>query len=91
MFMQYRGGGIGHKITCEWDEFLQSDGAWVVKEDGEEEGDGDDVEDRDEEEEEEEGGMGMRERKEMVPDRIETDEGEELDDIFMAEEGYSAL
>ena len=26
MFMRFRGGGIGHKVTREWDEFLQREG-----------------------------------------------------------------
>lgn len=26
MFMRFRGGGIGHKITRDWDEFLQQEG-----------------------------------------------------------------
>ena len=27
MFMRFRGGGIGHTVTREWDEFLRNDGA----------------------------------------------------------------
>ncbi|KAG2154064.1 hypothetical protein DEU56DRAFT_952119 [Suillus clintonianus] len=29
MFMRFRGGGVGHKVTREWDEFLRNDGAAV--------------------------------------------------------------
>lgn len=90
MFMRYRGGGIGHKISREWDQFLQADGAEVSvvaeEEDGvteleDEEADTDEEEDTDEEDDEDED----------EEDRIELDEGEELDDDILAEEGYGAL
>ncbi|KAG2029778.1 hypothetical protein BDR03DRAFT_1017973 [Suillus americanus] len=105
MFMHYQGGGIGHAITCKWDEFLQSDGVQVMNEQaeeleneaGEEDRDEDKDEDEGEGEEEEEEDQGeIREDKddkeEEDPDRIEVDEGEsELDDDFLIVEGYSTL
>lgn len=79
--MQYRGGGIGHKISRRWDEFLQSDGPSMDH--VEEEGDRDENEEEEDEEEDE--------NEEEEEDRIEADEGEELDDDFLAAEGYGAL
>ncbi|KAG2129235.1 uncharacterized protein EDB93DRAFT_1256297 [Suillus bovinus] len=79
MFMQYRGGGIGHKISRRWDEFLQSDGPSMDH--VEEEGDRDENEEEEDEEEDE--------NEEEEEDRIEADEGEELDDDFLAAEGHS--
>src|SRR6267154_3146610 len=35
MFMRFRGGGVSHQVTREWDEFLQNDGAVVSIDDGE--------------------------------------------------------
>jgi hypothetical protein len=29
MFMRFRGGGVGHQITRDWDEFLRNDGTVV--------------------------------------------------------------
>ncbi|KAG2078852.1 hypothetical protein BDR04DRAFT_1165576, partial [Suillus decipiens] len=97
IFMRYRGGGVGHKISREWDKFLQSDGAQVMDEEDEEqeeedgeEGEGesegeDEIEDEDDEGQDEDEDEG-----EEDPDRIEADEGEELDDEFLAAEGYGA-
>lgn len=35
MFMRFRGGGVGHKVTREWDDFLQNDGAPNISDDDE--------------------------------------------------------
>jgi hypothetical protein len=69
MYMRYRGGGVGHKISRTWDDFLQSDGAQMTN----------DSEDKD------------KDKDKDDPDRVEADEGEELDDDILAAEGYGAL
>jgi hypothetical protein len=95
MFMRYRGGGVGHKVTRTWDEFLQSDGARIAEEEEdlvvEEQEDEENMEveehevDEDEEEESEESDG------EEDLDKVEADEGEELDEDILAQEGYDAL
>lgn len=81
--MRFRGGGIGHTVTREWDEFLRNDGATPSNyEDMEVEEsqklDGDDNEDEDASEESL--SMGSDDGEELVDD----------DDVF-ANEGYSTL
>jgi hypothetical protein len=99
MFMRFRGGGIGHKATRNWDDILQHEEHGAEEE---EEGDlleeiADGVLDADTEEEEWEGiedDNGDSESDEEEgdnEDRIIADEGEELDDDVLAEEGYGAL
>jgi hypothetical protein len=87
MFMRFRGGGVGHKVTREWDDFLQSDGAATKVEDSDDEEDpdvdmdasenADENEDEDDEEED--------------PDKVMANSDEELDDDVLAREGYGAL
>jgi hypothetical protein len=87
MFMRFRGGGVSHKVTREWDDFLQSDGAATKVEDSDDEEDpdvdmdasenADENEDEDDEEED--------------PDKVMADSDEELDDDVLAREGYGAL
>ncbi|KAG1888127.1 hypothetical protein F4604DRAFT_1916045 [Suillus subluteus] len=97
MFMHYRGGGVGYKISRGWDEFLQSDGAHVehVEEEGDRDADIEDEEDEDEEADDEEDDDGEDDDgdddEDEDEDRIEADKGEELDDDFLAAEGYGAL
>jgi hypothetical protein len=101
MFMRFCGGGVGHKVMQEWDQFLQSDGApanvpkdkenWddvdMDAEDGEE-----DREEDDDEEGEEDGQEDREEDEEEDPDdKVEADSDEELDDDVLAREGYGAL
>ncbi|KAG1772889.1 hypothetical protein EV702DRAFT_1201363 [Suillus placidus] len=61
---------------------LKSDGVRMMNEEEEEDDDGDDDDDEEEEEED---------KDKDDPDRVEADEGEELDDDFLAVEGYGAL
>jgi hypothetical protein len=98
MFMRFRGGGIGHKMTRDWDEFLQRDGVpskedVVANEDIEdvevEGGEGDHdmgFEDSDGESDEQE-----REDSDDDTDKVVADSDEELDDDILAQEGYGAL
>ncbi|KAG2068095.1 hypothetical protein BDR04DRAFT_1129368 [Suillus decipiens] len=73
MFMRFRSGGVGHKVTREWDNFLQSDGApanapaddeeWDdvdmdARENGKEDGEEDGEEDEEDGKEGEEGEEG---------------------------------
>jgi len=111
MFMRYRGGGIGHKATQEWNDILQHEGhgaeevveadegdldidvgenhleeedvgnLWDDKGDGNDEGDGDDKDGNDQDDRD----------NEDNEDCVLADEGEELDDNILAEEGYGAL
>jgi len=100
MFMRFRGGGIGHKITREWDAFLQSDGA-PSQEDPEANEDAQDVlvgdidlkedvetEDLDSNEGEND---EQEEPEDEDPDKVVADSDEELDDDILAQEGYGAL
>ncbi|KAG2033983.1 hypothetical protein BDR03DRAFT_935455 [Suillus americanus] len=97
MFMHFRGGGVGHKVTREWDNFLQSDRAPANTPDNNEEWDDVDMdtrEDGEEDGEEEEGELdeGEDEEDEEDPDnRVEADSDEGLDDDVLAREGYGAL
>ncbi|KAG1856388.1 hypothetical protein DFJ58DRAFT_840899 [Suillus subalutaceus] len=98
MFMRFRGGGIGHKATRDWDDILQHEGHGAEEE---EEGDpleeiADGVSDADAEEEQEDieddnGDSESDEEEGDDEDRVIADEGEELDDDVLAEEGYGAL
>jgi hypothetical protein len=107
IFMRFRGGGVGHQVTREWDEFLRHDGAVVSVDDDEdlefEVGDDDDDDDEhgeddadDDEDDEDDGdndndGEDGREEGIDDEDQIRADEGEELDDDILAQEGYGAL
>lgn len=99
--MRFRGGGIGHKITREWDEFLQRDGAPDQQdtaasddEDLDIEGAEGDLEeelvefDKDEDDRETD---DEEEDDEEDPDRVIPDSDEELDDDVLAQAGYGAL
>ena len=100
MFMRFRGGGIGHKATRDWDEFLQREGR--VAQDpvnpacrGEPADATQQVDDEDDEEmasevEEDEEGIEMDEIEHEL-DRVVADDGEVLDDDILAREGYGAL
>jgi hypothetical protein len=105
IFMCFHGGGVGHQVTREWDEFLQHDGAVVSVDDDEhlafEVGDDDDdkhgEDDADNDEDDEDDGdndnNGKDGHEEGIndEDQIRADEGEELDDNILAQEGYGAL
>jgi hypothetical protein len=102
MFMRFRGGGIGHKITREWDEFLQSDGAPnqqdaaandyedLDMESAEEDLDMESEEEFDEDADDEEDDGDAAEDEED-PDRVIPDSDEELDDDLLTQAGYGAL
>ena len=67
MFMRFQGSGIGHMVSCKWDDFLQLDGHTLDEEEGEMtrndvEEIGDNHEKEEEEEEEGEGEEGRRGR-----------------------------
>jgi hypothetical protein len=100
MFMGYRGGGIGHKATQEWNDILQHEGHGAEEVVEADEGDLDiDVGENHSEEEDVENlwddeGDGNDEGDgddEDDEDCVLADEGEELDDNILAEEGYGAL
>ncbi|KAG2744431.1 hypothetical protein P692DRAFT_20878210 [Suillus brevipes Sb2] len=102
MFMRFRGGGVRHKMSEDLYELLRSDGA-IVSESAEEdfnleqEDDEEiDAEEIDDEEmgSEDEGSEEMgseNEGSEDEEDVIVVDEDEELDDDYLAQEGYGAL
>ena len=107
MFMWFRGGGIGHKVTREWDELLQCEGHDPPLDD-EDIVDNLKSEDHDLADElEEEIGIGEsdgigEERDRVInfesdesedeeDDVIIADEGEELDKEIWAQEGYGSL
>jgi len=103
--MHFRGGGIGHKVTHEWDEFLQCEGHEPPLDD-EDIGDAD-LQSEDSEDELEwdievrvggtdGGGDEVRnseseESKGEEDDVIIADEGEELDEDIWAQEQYGSL
>lgn len=109
--MRYRGGGIGHKATWDWNDTLQYEGHGAEEVEEADEGDSDiDVGEDDSEEgdiwdDEDDGnnengnnddgngedGNGEDGNDEGDEDRVLADEGEELDDDILAEEGYGAL
>lgn len=99
MFMRFRGGGVGHKMSEDLFELLQSDGA-IASESAEDEFDLEQEDDDENEEIDDEMGsenegseeMGSEnEGSEDDEDVIVADEDEELDDDYLAQEGYGAL
>ncbi|KAF8546686.1 hypothetical protein OG21DRAFT_1501891 [Imleria badia] len=99
IFMRFRGGGVGHKITRDWDKLLQREGRHnPPSEDSSDEGSSSDSEDdmegneelgEDEAEEAEaQGGTG---RIDDGVDVVVADDGEELDEVIWDAEGYDAL
>jgi hypothetical protein len=96
MFMRFRGGGIGHKMTRDWDEFLQRDGV-PSKEDVVASEDTEDVEvegdegDHDMGSEDGESDEQEKEDSDDDTDKVVADSDEELDDDILAQEGYGAL
>ncbi|KAG0695610.1 hypothetical protein DFH29DRAFT_879939 [Suillus ampliporus] len=103
MFMRFRGGGVGHKMTRDLDELLRSDGAsvddgdvedFVVTEptdDGDIDGEVDEGEDEDEDSDQDSDEDSEGENDGEEEDKVRADEGEELDDDVLAQEGYGAL
>ncbi|KAG1860478.1 hypothetical protein C8R48DRAFT_712856 [Suillus tomentosus] len=90
MFMRFRGGGVGHKVTREWDEFLRNDGAVPSHEEEDVQLDPEesDMEDEAVDDHDSDGSAhedpGDDEENEVWVDK-------ELDDDFLAREGYGAL
>ena len=105
MFMRFRGGGIGHKVTREWDEFLQREGREPPPDDEDidielQSEDSEDELEREvgvgtgdgmDEEEDELGNPGSEGSEGEEDDVIVADEGEELDEDIWAQEGYGSL
>jgi hypothetical protein len=105
MFMWFCGGGVGHKVMWEWDQFLQSNGApanvpedeenWddvdMDAEDGEEDREEDREEDNDKEGVEDRQEDREEDKEEDPDDKVEADSDEELDDDVLAQEGYGTL
>jgi hypothetical protein len=103
MFMHFRGGGIGHRVTREWDGFLQHEGRKppLENEDVSNELQPEDFEDGDEPEWDD--GIGMNEEGEGLDnsksdesddeedDPVVADDGEELDEEIWAREGYGTF
>jgi len=100
MFMRFHGGGVGHKATRDWDEFLQGEGhgGKEAEDEGldseedilEMEGSEDDLEDIQADINEEDSSSDEEEEEEEE-DALVADDGEELDDNVLAQEGYGAL
>ena len=102
--MRFRGGGIGHRVTREWDEFLQHEGREPPPDD---EDIGLEVQSEDSEDEpewevgvgtgdgmdegDEHGNPELEESEGKDDDVIVADEGEELDEDIWAQEGYGSL
>jgi hypothetical protein len=108
MFMRFRGGGVGHKVTQEWDEFLRNDGAVpsheeediqldseelqqadVVEEAVDDEAVDDEAVDDDDGDDDDGDGSTPEDLGDDKENEIWVDE--ELDDGFLAREGYGAL
>ena len=102
--MRFRGGGVGHKVTRKWDEFLQREGHEPPLDDedigieSQSEDLGDELEwevgvtgDGIDEEGDELGNSELEESDGEEEDVIVADEGEELDEDIWAQEGYGAL
>ncbi|KIJ60802.1 hypothetical protein HYDPIDRAFT_116648 [Hydnomerulius pinastri MD-312] len=99
MFMRLRGGGIGHKATRDWDDFLQREGR--KPQDGEalqdeedvdvEMQEGDEVDEEEEEEEEEEWEDieegGDHDGEEDGEDEDDNDDNEDDEDRVVADDG----
>jgi len=73
--MQFCGGGVGHKVTQEWDDFLQSDGAPANAPADDEEWDDIDMDAR--EDDKEDGKKDEEDGKEDEEDGEESKEGKE--------------
>jgi hypothetical protein len=104
MFMRFRGGGIGHVATRDWDEYLQREGRTFIPQDDVDSMPSDSENDGEEDEDElldPEGATGRSDEEgepeddgadvDEDPDRVVADEGEELDDDVWEQEGYGAL
>ena len=112
--MRFRGGGVGHRITRDWDELLQQEGRCDPPEDSSDEDSELDSEDdmrRNKEldsevEGDEEEEPGAEENDDDYDDEVHVngigrisdgiddvvaDDGEELDEVIWAAEGYDAL
>jgi len=102
--MHFRGGGVGHVASREWDEFLQSDRPDFQPNKDEHfnterpsdggttamEIDADDgPSDSDVDSDVDDGSQGS-DNEEIVEDGLVADDGEELDDCIYIEEGYGA-
>ena len=102
MFMRFPSGGIGHKVTQDWDEFLQKEGQHGPPKDSdvsnEESESGSDTEG----EEDEPGTEDDNDNDNDVHinsigrisdgiDDVVADIGEELNEVIWAAEGYDAL
>jgi hypothetical protein len=100
MFMRFHGGGVGHKAMRDWDEFQQGEGhgGEEAEDEGldseedilEMEGSEDDLEDIQADINEEDSSSDEEEEEEE-DDALVADDGEELDDDVLAQEGYGAL
>ncbi|KAG2029893.1 hypothetical protein BDR03DRAFT_1017791 [Suillus americanus] len=98
MFICFHGGGVSHQVTREWDEFLRNDGAVVSVNDDEdlefelgEVGDNNNEDDSKDDGDKDNDGEDVREDRIDDEDHIRADEGEELDDDILTQEGYGAL
>ena len=103
MFMQFRGGGIGHKVTWEWDGFLQCKGCDppLDNEDIVNDLESEDSKSADELKEigiemgdgigEEREDSELDESEDEEDDIIVADKGEELDKGIWAQEWYGPL
>ena len=93
MFMQFRGGGVSHKATRDWDVYLQSD-QHEPDEDNELEHD---VEMVDEEpielddDIEQHGSDSDTSSADEIEERADSDRDELDDEDILAEEGYGTL
>lgn len=81
--MRFRGGGISHKATRDWDEFLQREGCEVLDgntDNDEMEGESEQLEELTDPESREEDGLEESELGDMEEDGGEAAEGEESEE-----------
>ena len=82
--MRFRGGGISHKATRDWDEFLQREGCEVLDgntDNDEMEGESEQLEELTDPESREEDGLEESELGDMEEDGGEAAEGEEGEEV----------
>jgi hypothetical protein len=93
MFMCFQGGGVGHKVTQEWDECLWKNGAVPSHEEEDIQLNSEEWQQADMEDE----AVDNDNSDGSIPEDPSNDEenenwaDEELDDGFLAHEGYGAL
>ena len=83
--MHFQGGGIGHRVTCEWDDFLQHKGCKLPleNEDGSNKLQPEDLEDGDKPEWDDRIGMGEgmgKEGEDLTNSKLDSDKSKSKED-----------